>query len=169
MSALVACLAPGAAGDADAPFLALFDGRTLDGWTGEYTDRYTVRDGAIVDNGGNGWLRCNQPFQDFELRAEYRALKREADGGLFFRASRQCTPKDPHWPAKGYQLLVTGARNHFAIVGFGVSPPRFDRKSSALKEAARGPGQWQTITLRVVGTHAEAELNGKTITVSDSI
>jgi hypothetical protein len=38
-----------------------------------------------------------------------------------------------------------------------------------LKEAMNGPGRWQTVTLRVSGTHAEAALNGQTITVSESI
>jgi hypothetical protein len=36
-------------------------------------------------------------------------------------------------------------------------------------EVEMGPGPSQTFTIRVVGNHAEAELNGKFITVSDSI
>jgi Domain of Unknown Function (DUF1080) len=166
---LAALLAAAALGDDDSAFVRLFDGRTLEGWTGEHTDRYSVRDGAIVSNGGTGWLRYKKSFKDFELRAEYRAVEKEADSGLLFRASTQSIRKEPHWPDRGYQLQVMDARNSFAILGFGVAPPRFNRKSTALKEAMNGSGRWQTVTLRVIGTHAEAALNGQTITVSESI
>ena len=166
---LAALFAAAALGDDGATFVPLFDGRTLDGWTGEHTDHYAVRDGAIVTTGGTGWLRYKKSFKDFELQAEYRALEKDTDSGLLFRASTQSIRKEPHGPARGYQLQVMDARHSFAILGFGVAPPRFNRKSSALKEALNGPGRWQTVTLRVVGTHAEAALNGKTITVSESI
>jgi hypothetical protein len=33
----------------------------------------------------------------------------------------------------------------------------------------KGPGEWQTIVLKVVGTRAEASLNGTLITTSDTI
>jgi hypothetical protein len=158
-----------ALGDDEGGFLSLFDGRTLEGWTREHTDRFSVRDGVIVNNGGSGWLRYNKPFRDFELRAEYRALRKGADSGLLFRASAESTSKAPHWPARGYQLQVVDARGNGAILGFGVAPPKYDRKPNVVKDVMKGPGQWQTITLRVVGSHAEATLNGVTITVCDSI
>ncbi len=61
------------------------------------------------------------------------------------------------------------AGSNFRIFGHGTPPPRSERKTSALKETMKGPGQWQAITLRVVGHRAEAELNGVLITVSDAI
>jgi hypothetical protein len=166
---LAALIGAAALGDDDATFVPLFDGRTLAGWTGEHTDRYSVREGVIVSDGGAGWLRFNKSFKDFELRAEYRALEKDATGGLVFRASTPSTGKDPHWPARGYQLQVLDARNPYAILGFGVAPPKFNRQSTALKEAIKRPDQWQTLTVRVIGTHAEAALNGKTVTVCESI
>jgi hypothetical protein len=149
--------------------IRLFDGRSLDGWTPEHTDHFRVRNGVIVNDGGTGWLRYNKPFKDFELRAEYRAMKKGADSGLLFRASAQSTPRAPYWPARGYQLQVIDSRSIGAILGHGVAPPRFDRRTHALKGAMKGPNEWQTITLKVVGTHAEATLNGTTITISDMI
>jgi hypothetical protein len=162
-------LAGTALGEDDDAFACLFDGRTLAGWTPEHTDRFTVRDGVIVNNGGTGWLRCNKPFKDFELHAEYRAMKKGADSGVFFRATAESTPRNPHWPARGYHLQVSDGRSHFAIFGHGVAPPKFIRKAGALRDAMKEPKEWQTITLRVVGGRAEASLNGRTITVSDSI
>jgi hypothetical protein len=150
-------------------FVPLFDGKTLEGWTSESTDRYSVRDGAIVAQGGTGWLRYNKPFKDFELHTEFRAMKRGGDSGLIFRARPGSAAKDPQLPAKGYQLQLIDSKNRFAILGFGVAPPRFRRDTEALKAMPLVPGQWESITLRVAGRHADASLNGKPITVSDTI
>ena len=169
VATLTALLTAVASGDDDVLFARLFDGSTLVGWTGEHTDRYSVRHGVIVHDGGAGWLRYNKTFKDFELRAEYRALKKETVGGLLFRASLQSTPKSPYLPAQGYQLRLNDTKNNYAILGIGVAPPKFNREASVLKEAMKGPAQWQTITLRVVGTRAEAALNGKKITVCETI
>jgi hypothetical protein len=160
------------AAGADGPpagFASLFNGKTLDGWTPEHTDRIAVRRGAIAIAGGTGWLRSDRPYRNFELRAEYRALKKGADSGLFFRAGDESTAKGPHWPSRAYQLQVIDAGSNFQIFGHGTPPPRSERHKDALARAMKGPGQWQTITLRVVGRRAEAELNGVLITVSDAI
>jgi hypothetical protein len=155
--------------DDDAAFVGIFDGRSLEGWNAEHTDRYAVKGGAIVAEGGPGWLRYNKPLKDFELRALYRSMHKDFDGGVVFRASPQSVAKQPHWPARGYQLRLAEGRDCLAIVGLGVAPPKFDRRSSTLREALRPPGQWQSIHLRVTGTHAEAALNGKSITVCEAI
>jgi hypothetical protein len=153
----------------DAAFVNLFDGKTLNGWVPEHTDHFTVRDGVIVNDGGAGWLRTARSYRDFELRAEYRALKKGADSGIFFRADAQSTPQPPHWPSKGYQLQVIDAESNLQIFGHGTPPPKYDRKTEALKAAMKRPGEWQSITLKVVGKHAEVTLNGKPVTVSDAI
>src|SRR3954466_7492294 len=94
----------GAALADDPKFVSLFDGKSLDGWTPQHTDRFSVRDGVIFGDGGTGWLRSAKVYKDFELHAEYRALKKGVDSGLLFRADAESTPKEPHWPAKGFQL-----------------------------------------------------------------
>ena len=154
---------------ADNPnFVSLFDGKSLEGWTPQPSDRFSVRDGVIFGDGGTGWLRSAEVYKDFELHAEYRALKKGADSGLLFRADAESTPKEPHWPAKGFQLQVIDGESNLMIFGHGT-PAKFDRKLEALKAAMKGPGEWQTIVLKVVGTRAEATLNGTTITTSDAI
>jgi hypothetical protein len=158
----------GLASAADQDFSSLFDGKSLEGWTPQHTDRFSVRDGVIFDDGGTGWLRSAKVYKDFELHAEYRALKKGADSGLLFRADAESTPKEPHWPAKGFQLQVIDDESNFMIFGHGT-PAKFDRKLDALKAAMKGPGEWQTIVLKVVGTRAEASLNGTLITTSDTI
>jgi hypothetical protein len=149
-------------------FVSLFDGKTLSGWTPESSERFSVRNGVIFNDGGTGWLRSAKAYKDFELRAEYRALKKGADSGLLFRASAESTPKAPNWPVKGYQLQIVESDGNFMVFGHGA-PAKFDRKVDALKAATKAQGEWQTLTLKVVGTHVEASLNGQLITVSDSI
>jgi hypothetical protein len=163
------CVFPTAYPRDDDGFIDLFDGKSLDGWTPEHTDRFSVRDGVIFNNDGIGWLRSNRQYKDFELRCEYRVLKPGADSGLFFRTSAECTSKPPHWPARGYQLQVIDAEGNFMILGHGGTPSKFDRDTETLRAAMKGPGEWQTIHLTVVGKHAEAALNGRRITVSDTI
>ena len=105
----VAAMMVAGAWAAEADFVSLFDGKTLAGWTAEHSDRFTVRDGVILNDGGTGWLRSAKPYKNFEFQADYKALKKGADSGVFFRAGAECTPDAPHWPAKGYQLqLVDG-------------------------------------------------------------
>jgi hypothetical protein len=168
LAALAALLASGPAADDESGFVPLFDGRTLDGWKPESTDRFSARDGVIAEDGGTGWLRTVKLYKDFELRAGYRVLNHGGDSGLFFRASEGGTAKAPHWPARAYQLQVIDADSNFMIFGHG-SRPTFRRKVDALKAARKGVGEWQEITLKVVGTHAEASLNGRQVTATDTI
>jgi hypothetical protein len=164
----VAIALAGVASADDPNSLSLFDGKSLEGWTPQHTDRFSVRDGVIFGDGGTGWLRSAKVYKDFELHAEYRALKKGADSGLLFRADAESTPKEPHWPTKGFQLQVIDGESNLMIFGHGT-PAKFDRKLEALKAAMKGPGEWQTIVLKVVGTRAEATLNGTPITTSDAI
>lgn len=166
---IVATVTVTAAWAAEADFSSLFDGKTLNGWVPEHTDRFSIRDGAIFDDGGTGWLRSAQVFKDFEFQAEYRALKKGADSGVFFRAAAQSTSQPPYWPVKGYQLQIIDADSNLQIFGHGTPPPRYDRKTEVLRSVMKGPGEWQKLTLKVVGKHAEVTLNDKRVTISDAI
>src|SRR4051794_39419052 len=136
---LAVLLAGSALGVDDASFVSLFDGRSLEGWTPEHTDRYSVHDGVIVNSGGTGWLRYNKTLKDFEFQAEYRALKKGADSGVLFRATAESTSRAPQWPAQGYQLQVVDSKKNCAILGHGVAPPKFNRNANLLKDAMKGP------------------------------
>jgi hypothetical protein len=155
--------------DDEPPFNSLFDGKTLNGWEAQHTDRFSVRDGAIVNDGGTGWLRSAKSYRDFEFRVEYRVIRPGSDSGIFFRASAESTGKPPHWPARGYQLQVIDGDSLGMLFGHGLAPPRFDRKAGALKAATREPRPWQSLRLKVAGTRAEVALNDVVITTSEAI
>jgi hypothetical protein len=159
-----------AAGAGEPGFTSLFDGKSLSGWLPEHTDRFSVRDGVVFQDGGVGWLRSTKAYKDFEFEAEYRALKKGGDSGIFFRASAASSSQPPFWPEKGYQLqVIDNADSHLKIFGHGTPPPTYDRKAGALAGVMKGAGEWQTIHLRVVGQRAEISLNGTQVTVSDSV
>jgi Domain of Unknown Function (DUF1080) len=155
---------------ADEPeFTSLFDGKILKGWVPQHTDRFFVRDGVLVNDGGTGWLRSEKSYRDFEFQAEYRVIRPGSDSGLFFRASAQSVAKEPFWPERCYQLQVIDADGNCMLFGHGLAPPRFERKTDALKAATRDPKQWQKIRLKVVGTRAEVALNDVVVTTSEAI
>lgn len=169
MLILLGCVVAVAVAEGDG-FTSLFDGKTLSGWVADHTDRFLVRGGVLVQDGGTGWLKSAKPFKDFELVAEYRSLKPGADSGIFFRASTNSTAQPPHWPEKGYQLqIVDNPDSHLKIFGHGTPPPTYDRKTNELAKALKPRGEWQTISLKVVGRRAEVALNGVRVTVSESI
>jgi hypothetical protein len=157
-------------GAAEPEFVSLFDGKTLNGWSLEQTDRFLARDGVIVNDGGTGWLRSAKSYKDFEFQAEYRIRKKGSNSGILFRASAESTPKEPHWPARGYQLQIIDADGHFMLFGHGLPPPRFERRVEALRAATREDMQpWRRVRLKVVGSRAEAALNDALITTSEAI
>jgi hypothetical protein len=167
--AVVLVLLAGARRTEDTGFVSLFDGKSLDGWTREHTDRFSVRDGVIYNNGGEGWLRSNTTYRDFEFQGEYRVLKPGADSGVFFRASAESMRKAPFWPVKGYQLQVIDGEGNLMIFGHGGARSKFERDTRSLRSVMKGPGTWQSITLKVVSKRAEITLNGRRITVSETI
>lgn len=155
---------------ADEPeFTSLFDTRTLKGWEPQHTDRFVVKDGIIVNDGGTGWLRSARTYRDFELCAEYRVVRPGSDSGIFFRASREGQSKEPFWPARCYQLQIIDSDGNCMLFGHGLAPPRFERRSAELKKATRGARQWQKICLKVVGDHVEVALNDVVVTTSRGI
>jgi len=155
---------------ADEPeFTSLFDGKSLKGWQPQHTDRFTVKDGVLVNNGGTGWLRSEKSYRDFEFQAEYRVIKPGSDSGVFFRASAESRPKEPFWPARCYQVQIIDADGNCMLFGHGLAPPRFHRKTDELKKASKDAKQWQKIRLKVVGARVEVALNGVVVTTSEAI
>ncbi len=94
----------GLSGEKEPRFTSLFDGKTLSGWTLENTDRFSVRDGVIANEGGTGWLRSARSYRDFEFQAEYRVLMKGSDSGIMFRATAESMPREPRWPERCYQF-----------------------------------------------------------------
>src|SRR5690606_26450741 len=57
---------------------SLFDGKSLDGWTTEAGCGVIAKDGKIRLVSGDGWLRTDQKYRDFDLHVEWRAIKSQS-------------------------------------------------------------------------------------------
>src|SRR5688572_2821063 len=74
-----------------AGFVAMFDGKSLDGWEylGKDPSPFSVEEGAIHYKGGGGWLcYTTKEYPDFELCCDFKLIKKGGDGGIFFRATK---------------------------------------------------------------------------------
>ncbi|MGE3808574.1 MAG: DUF1080 domain-containing protein [Gemmataceae bacterium] len=145
-----------------AGFQALFNGKDLTGWKylGKGAGTFSVKDGAIHYKGGNGWLCYEQEeFPDFELRCEFRLLKKGGDGGIFFRASNDA--KGANWPSQRYELQVKDYAEQGRLWNL---PYKLDKEKVA---KARKPGEWETYRLVVRGNEVSAYLNGELVVTSE--
>ncbi len=98
-SALSFLVATGRAADAEAKFVSMFDGKTLDGWSvmpPSAAKAWTAEDGMIVGDGdkGRSYLvyDANRQIADFELTFSYR-FPGEGNSGVNIRARKDPTKK----------------------------------------------------------------------------
>ena len=167
-------------------FVALFDGRTLDGWRavpkGSESD-WAVRDGVIVGHGSANRL-CylvwrDEHLTDFELRLSYR-LPGEGNTGIEIRSQPDPTGKRPF---EGYHAdlghvgigpHILGAWDfHFARrkeypcrrgTRLIIDPDGKAHASTipgALTLADIHPHQWNDVRIIARGRHFQFFINGK--------
>jgi hypothetical protein len=139
-----------AAAQADAGWITLFDGKSLNNWSPIGTANWKVEDGAIVAADGNGFLVSKNDYADFDLRAEFW-IEAKTNSGIFIR----CT--DPNnvsgktayevniWDTRPEQKYGTGAIVDVA----GVDP---------MPHAA---GKWNTYEIIAKGDTFTVILNGQ--------
>jgi hypothetical protein len=103
-------------GAEEAPWISLFNGKDLSGWTPVHDVKFEVVDGNLRLVKGMGWLRTDRQFKDFVLEFEWRAIEPKYDSGVFIRAGLEGKP----WPNNGWQVnlrydalggLVRGTRS----------------------------------------------------------
>jgi len=135
--------------------VSLFDGKTMTGWKVTKCEA-VVQDGAILLKAGNGMVTTEKPYKDFILEVEWKALNEDKwDSGVFFRCGE--APEGKPWP-KTYQAnLRKGLEGNVSELE--------GAKSKGLIKA----GEWNHFELKVVGTAAELEINGKPAWKADGI
>jgi hypothetical protein len=158
-----AAIAAVAASTVLADQVALFDGRTLNGWEGN-TNVWRVRDGAIVGgslagNPQNEFLASARSFTNFVLRLEYKLIGTEGftNGGVQIRSQRI---KNPPNEMSGYQ----------ADIESGWSGSLYDesRRNKMLATADKAVvqrlekhGDWNRYEIRCTGRRLQLFLNGE--------
>ena len=86
----------------EASWVALFDGKTMDGWekVGKEDSQWQVKDGALCGSGTQSMLvYTKKSFKNFRYRAEVK-INDKGNSGLYFRATRYPTFSD------GYEAQI---------------------------------------------------------------
>ncbi|MDO8541912.1 MAG: DUF1080 domain-containing protein [Opitutaceae bacterium] len=167
----------------------IFDGRTLDGWSGS-AESWRVEDGAITGEIKAGARLGKNQFiywtagevHDFELTAEFRISGApSANSGIQFRSKRH-----PDGHAEGYQadldqgalwlgriydehgralLVERGAR--VSIAPDGRRWTEVFAKPEDFKSLPKPAGEWNTYRVLATGPHVEVWINGVRVSVLD--
>lgn len=144
----------------DAGFLSLFNGKDLSGWMwmGKGDSPFSFQDGTIHYKGGGNWLcYTEKEFPDFELRLEFKLIKKGGDGGVFFRATKDAGPSER------YELQVKDYAEQGRLWGL---PYKLDKDKVA--KARKPQGEWEEYRLIVLDKKIEVYLNGELVTTADT-
>jgi HEAT repeat protein len=149
--------------EADEGFTPLFNGRDLEGWTGD-TKGYAAENGKIVIHPelGSGNLYTVKEYADFVVRFEFK-LTPAANNGLGVRAPLE---GDAAYVGMEIQILEDGSP-----VYWGLRPYQYHGSIYGVVPARRGflrpPGEWNAEEVTVQGRHVTVVVNGSTIIDAD--
>ncbi|HMA54609.1 MAG TPA: DUF1080 domain-containing protein, partial [Acidobacteriota bacterium] len=149
--------------EADEGFVPLFNGRDLEGWTGD-TKGYAAEDGKIVIHPelGSGNLYTAGEYGDFVLRFEFK-LTPAANNGLGVRAPLE---GDAAYAGMEIQILEDGSP-----VYWGLRPYQYHGSIYGVVPARRGflrpPGEWNAEEVTVRGRRVRVVVNGSTVVDAD--
>lgn len=160
LATLVIVLAAPACGRAQSEtgkWVALFDGKTLQGWESwdrkgkaDLAKNWKVEDGAIYGFGEVAHLFSERgDYRDFHLRAEIK-IADKGNSGMYFR-----TQKGPGYP-EGYEAQVNSTGRDPVKTG-----SLYNRV--LIKEILVPADEWFTYEVIVKGNHFTVILNGKTL------
>jgi len=151
----------GFAEDSEEGFVAIFDGKTLDGWkpTAENARNWEVVDGAIVAKGERSHLFYEgklQPFKNFHFKGEVKTTP-GSNSGIYFHTRYQ--PEG--WPKYGYecQVNVTQGDEKKTSSLYAVS----NVSAADLAKAGINDNEWYTQEIIVEGRHIVLKVNGTTM------
>ena len=162
----------GETGDAGEP-VELFDGATLDGWSGEEglwsveeTDGGPAIVGTSTGLDHNTFLTTDRAFADFDLTFEMRLVPDDANSGVQFRSERI---KEEGEETAGLDGEMRGYQAD-AGAGWwgklyeeslrGMLYPAKDQPEQKSAEAAVKPGEWNVYRIRAEGDRVRTWLNG---------
>lgn len=143
-------------------FVALFNGKDLEGWTGA-TDAHVVEHGVLISpKGGGGNLYYDKPFSDFIFRFEF-ALEENGNNGVGIRSE---IGKNAAYNGMEIQILDnTGSQYQ------NLRPYQYHGSIYGVVPAKRGYqkplGCWNSEEIYAKGNHVRVTLNGHVIVDAD--
>jgi hypothetical protein len=154
---------------AEAGFTALFDGKSLAGWTlvGGKGDGYAARDGVLsCAKGGGGNLLTDKAYSNFVLRFEFRMPAEGSNNGLGIRA-----PREGDAAYQGIELQIIDEAAALAGKWGKLRDTQYHGSVYDVMPAKRGAmkpaGEWNAQEVTVDGRRITVVLNGQTILDAD--
>jgi len=140
---------------ADAEWVSLFDGATLDGWqANEAPESFVVEDGTIVARGAPRshlfYVGEGAPFRDFELEVEVRTAPR-SNSGIYFHTRYQ----DTGWPREGFEVQINATHSDRSKTGSLYHV--VDVRNSPVRD-----GEWFQYRVQVEGRRVQIQVNDVT-------
>lgn len=138
----------------------LFNGQDLSGWVAsENPGSFRVENGMLVCSGPRGhlFLETKNPYRNFELIAEVKALPL-ANSGIYFHTAYQ----EEGWPEKGYEVQINNSH-------IGANNYRETKKTGSLYAIrnvyypAAADDEWFTMHVRVVENRVEVFVDDKKV------
>jgi len=132
----------------------LFNGRDLSGWKPRNAgakNGWLARDGMLANAEPGNDLLSEQKFTDFKVHAEFRYPK-GSNSGIYLRGRYEVQIED-NFGAEADSHHIGG------IYGF-LTP---------ISNAAKKPGEWQTVDITLVGRAVTVVLNGQEIITRQAI
>ena len=135
---------------AQGAWVTLLDGKSLKGWDVIGNANWSVADGAVQANMGNGYLVSPMSYTDFEITAEFWVTD-DANSGIFIRC------EDPK--------TIT-AMNAYEVNIFDKRPDQTYRTGGIVDvakplEVINTGGKWNTIDVTARGPRMTVLINGK--------
>ncbi len=148
--------------ESDDGFVALFDGKTLNGWSliEKKGSGYLVRNGELIcppDGGGD--LFSDKEYSNFILRLEFK-LTPGANNGVGLRAPKE--KGQIGYIGMEVQVLDDSAPE-YAHLKVGQNCGSVYRILPATRGAVKKPGEWNIEEITAIGRQIKVVLNGKTI------
>jgi hypothetical protein len=124
--------------------IRLFNGTDLTGWRALGPSRWGVEDGVLRNAAAGSNLVTERRFTDFKLHVELR-FPAGSNSGVYLRGR--------------YEVQIADSRGEPASdrlgAVYGFLPPS--------EEAAKGPDDWQSLDVTLVGRRVTVVVNGKTV------
>ena len=133
-----------------ARWTTLFDGKSLKGWTPIGNANWSLVDGAVQADMGNGLLVSDRTFGDVEIRTQIW-VDEKANSGVFVR----CTNPMAVSAANAYEFNVFDTRPD---PSYGTGAIVDVAKVSPMPKAA---GKWSDLEILAKGDHLTFKFDGK--------
>ena len=152
---------------AQAAPVALFNGKSFDGWEGETAKTWRIENGAIVGGSltekipNNEFLATKKSYANFDLRLKFKlSATPNSNAGVQIRSERI---SDPAHEMIGYQADL-GEKYYGALYDESRRNKILAAPAPEIVEKVLKPGEWNEYRIRAVGRRIQLWING-TLTV----